>query len=145
MDQRQGRRKLRIAQIRIEEWQLIRRQHAFVDNRSTRQTGDVEHTPLVNPSFSRPGDPLAYHAELALERDIVRKALLPTDKELTDGRLRGSGSFSQRFVISGYSPPAKYALPFFNRDLLEQMFTLATAFFFRGQEDHADSILARRR
>src|SRR5262249_33650520 len=136
---------LGIGEVAVEICDLRRQQQAFVDDRPTRERGDIEEFLVLN---IRLADllfrALANHIELALEGVFVHFQWT-SYKNLLNVRLRVSRHAADGIAVDGCVTPAQNAQAFLANNAFENAFTVQARCFLDRQEGHADGILTRLR
>ena len=134
-------RVLQVEEVLVE---LIRRQHALVDQRLVRQRNDV---PELRAADGRHADlvvrALADHIELALEVRLVERLRPAADEHLAHERLGCLGGFAQRGVVRGHAARAEIHLAFGLHHAREHFFDLAALRRIARHEDVAGRVQAR--
>ncbi len=141
VDQRQRGSHALVGKVGIELADLVREQHALVDDRAVRERGDVELARIAEPE--RPdgmAGGLAHDVELALEGVAVEAAAARADEHLPDDRHRAASCVAKRRVAGRDVAPAEQDLVLVG----DGAFDLAHARRARGrvsrQEHHADAV-----
>ena len=119
--QRQRRLERSVGQIGEHRPELLRREHALVDQRVGRQADDVEEAARERVDLQRVDgvlDALADHVQLALEARAIarRRRRLRRNEHLLEDRLRRARARADQAVVGRHVAPAEQALPFFLDD-----------------------------
>ncbi len=141
VDHGDGRRHLRVGQVRIELAELAGVEHALVDDGAGGEARHVVLAPArdVGAQDRLPGEP-PDHVELPLEGHPVVGDGTRSDEHLADHRLAGLGHVSQRGGVERDVAPAQHQLSLGPDDLLELPLAGGPARQVGGQEDHADGV-----
>ena len=126
--ERERRLDARVAQIREHPVDLIRDQHALVDERPRREADDVERARARDGQrIDGVFEPLANDVQLALERRVTfgrrarrGQAGATTDEHLLEHRLDGDRARADVPIVGRHVAPADQALPFLVDDALEE-------------------------
>ncbi|MBS1216013.1 MAG: hypothetical protein H6R20_987 [Proteobacteria bacterium] len=146
MHEREGRDDARVVQVLVVRSDLLREQHALVDDRARRHRRHVELLAVLEVQrLDRMAGALANDVELALQRVGDGDARAATDEHLPDHGLELLRGLGQVGVVDGHVTPAEQHLAL----VLDRPFDLVLAREpARGllrQEDHPDTVLARGR
>ena len=144
----EGQRRLHVGidEVRIHRRDLVRAQHALVDERAARQARHVGELVLGDVERGhRLLEELADHVELALEVRRVPHALAAGDEHLLEQRLHRAGGGAQGAVVGGDVAPAEQALALVGDDRVEKGADLVGLHGVAGQEHEAGAVLAGRR
>ena len=114
MYQSKGRNHAAVLQILVVRADLVRKQHAFIDNRASRHRRHVEFFAVGQiERLNRMAGAFANDVELALERVGDRNAATAADKDLANDRLYLFDRLSKAAVIPRDIAPTEQNLPFF--------------------------------
>ena len=147
MDQGDSAFHVRVGQVRVEGFELLRGEHTLIDQGLIRQAGNIEILAAGDPAVANgvrhaPAD----YIQLALKGEIIRQPLrAATNENLPNARFTRLGRFSQVGVIGRDIPPAQDRLAFFPDDSLQALLAILPLGLIRWQIDHADPVLARSR
>jgi hypothetical protein len=159
----QGQRRLHVGILEVGEHRrdLVRREHALVDQRVARQVDDVER--LAGVGGDRQGvdgvlDALADHVEPAFEPrpaiGLVRRAIrlvgrgeacALADEQVLEHRFHRNCARADGTVVGRDVAPADQLLTLFGDDRGEQRLDRGPRRRLVGQEDQPDAVLAARR
>ena len=143
MHQRQRRRHRRVVQFREKFLDLVRRQHALVDDRARRQAGHVE---LVLLDERAVGDGVlnafANDEQFALEGGLILYRRRARDEGLFENRLRGLGGWADGRIVDRHPAPTKQRLPLFAHDGLELLLAGSRLAFLARQEHQTAAVVA---
>ena len=145
MDQGNSALHVRVGQVRIECFELLRREHAFIDQGLIRQAGDIEIFSTSDPAVT---DGVRHattdHIQLALKGEIIRQTVdTTTNEDLPNARFTRLGSLTQAGIIGWDIPPAQDSLSFFSDDGLQALLAAVSLGLIRWQIDHADPVPTR--
>ena len=143
---RQRRHHRLVGEVEIELADLVREQHALVDDRARRHRRDVELLAVAQAQrLDRVAGALADHVELALQRILVEIAHAAADEHLADHRLDLLRALGQPAVVGGHVAPAQQHLAFRDDRALDFLLARHPRRRLARQEHHADAVLADRR
>ncbi len=144
--ERQRRHDARILQILVVGADLVREQHALVDDGARRHRRHVELLAVRQlQRLDRVAGALADDVELALERIGHRDPAAAADEYLADHRLDLADRLAEVRVVARHVAPAEQELAFVLDRALDLVFAGEPRSRFARQEHHADAVLARRR
>ena len=146
MDECHGCRKIQVGQVQIKMAQLDRGQHAFIDNRPRRQTGDVE----IGALFLAGRDDLLFchladDIQFAFKIHRVGKSRILADKDLQEMRPDRLGDAPDEAFIDRYVTPAEDGQAFFVDDFFEFFHLFLAECFIAVGKNHADAVFPFRR
>ncbi len=136
----QGQRRLDplVDQVGEELGELVRREHALVDERATRQRREVGAS-LVRERPQFVLDALAHDVHAPLEGHVRQP--VTREERLVEGRLDLSGLGADHRVVVGDVAPTQDAQALAGGDLLDGAHHLVGAFGILGQEPQAGGVL----
>jgi hypothetical protein len=125
---------------------LVREQHALVDERARRHRRHVELLAVTQRErLDRMARALPDDVELALERVLVDVAPAATDEHLPDHRLDFLGAIGQAGVVGRHVAPAKQNLAFGRDRALDLLLARHARGRLTRQEHHSHAVLTHRR
>ena len=141
----QGERSLHpwIGEIREIFGQLLRQQHAFVDERLVREARDIPRRRAFHRrSANFAVGALADHIKLALECKLVLDFRIPGDEDLLHERLARFCRVAEHRIAGRHRTPADHRLAFGLHDLLKALFDSPAHRRVARQKDNAAAVLA---
>jgi hypothetical protein len=134
-----------IGQVGVHLLDLVRAEHALVDERVRAEARDVEELPLRRVQrVDRRLDTLAQDVEAALERGAIGDPRAAAHEHLADVGLHGARGRSQVRAVRGDFAPAEEALSLLGHDALDDGPDLLALHRIAGKEHESGAILARR-
>ena len=142
MNEPQGRDHAGISQVREKASELLRQQHAFIDDGVGRQTTDIDSTAFHQRGLAnRPGNTFPDDVQLPFKLGLVQN--IARDKKLSHlgkGLLR---QIADVFELHRDVAPSQKPQPFFTNDRFKEAFTLPAKQFILRQEHHPYPIATR--
>ena len=142
MNERQRRREALVAQVVVIRAQLVRQEHALIDNRAAGQGDDIEAVvPAVGLAEDGIGNDLTQHIELALELRIVRNTGAAPNEDLPVHGLCRDNRLRQTTIVDRHIPPTENLLAFRRGCLFDDCLAMLPQGFVRRHEDMANAIM----
>ena len=143
MEHAQGARAQRVAQVVGEvEPELLRGEHALIDERAARQAREIKELVVVEPElFDFFLEPLANDVKLPLELVGIGDRGAAADEERATSPARPAGALAQRAAVGLDAPPAEELLAFLGHDPLEVIHAEFLLRFVRRGEERADAVM----
>ena len=146
MDERDGALEARVGEVLEVVAELGRQQHALVGDRAAGHGSGIEargSIAAVDVVVDRVRDDLADDEEPALELVLVGYRGITPDEGLHVHGLGRQDAFAEAGIVDGDGTPAEECLALIGDDPLDDAHDVVTALFPAGQEEKADSVVAR--